>query len=92
MTAEDMAATLARALQGLMDTDGFEARAVAIDALAEFAGYCREACGYLDDGECHAADPDACGCICGHSDELDPLSRPALRPHLNHPPTAASHQ
>lgn len=87
--AEDMAATLARALQTMLEEGCFEAEARAVDALAEFAGYCRDSCGYLDDGDCHAADPGVCGCICGHTDELDPLSRPDLRPHLNHPPLSS---
>lgn len=88
--AEDIAAVLARALQAMLEDGCFEAEARAVDALAEFAGYCRLSCGYLDDGDCHAENPGVCGCICGHSDELDPLSRDDLRPHLNHPPQAPS--
>lgn len=86
-SAEDLAATLARALQSILDNGCFDAEAQAIDALAEFAGYCRESCGFLDDGVCHHPHPNECGCICGHHEDLDPLSREQLRPQLtiHHP-------
>lgn len=84
--AEDLAAVLAKALDAMLTDSGFVADAKAVDALAEFSGYCRPSCRYLDDGECHSPDPATCGCICGHSDELDPLSRDELRPHIDYPP------
>lgn len=86
--AEDLAGVLAKALQDVLDAAcGFDATRRALDALAEFSGYCRPSCGYLDDGECHAEDPARCGCFCGHADNDDPIDRPTLRRHdADHPP------
>lgn len=88
--SEDLAAALAHALTAMLDSEcGFDGTTAAIDALAEFSGYCRPSCGYLDDGECHTEDPTRCGCICGHTEELDPIDRDVLRPQravIDHPP------
>lgn len=83
--AEDLAGVLARALREILNPEtGFDAQAAAIDALAEFSGYCRPTCGFLDDGHCHTADPAGCACICGHDDDDDPLDRTPPE-HRHHP-------
>lgn len=76
--AEDMAGTLAAALERLLDTArGYnpliaDAGVMAKVRLAEWEKFCRPTCGAhgdpeVADGECEY--PDTCGCPCGHTDK-----------------------
>lgn len=78
--AEDMAGTLAAALERLLDTArGYnplvnegEAGTTAKARLVEWDSYCRPTCGAEGDpveAEETCDEPDTCGCPCGHTDK-----------------------